>query len=67
MSSLLGILDPATEPARTTDSVRPVKPQAAPTFAAVRLDSTASVPNVYPYASLDAVLERTLAELSLMR
>jgi hypothetical protein len=33
----------------------------------VRLDSTASVPNVYPYASLDAVLEKKLEELSLMR
>jgi hypothetical protein len=67
MSSLLGILDPATEPACITGSIRPGKPQAAPAFAAVRLDSTASVPNVYPYASLDAVLEKKLEELSLMR
>jgi len=63
----LGISASDLETARSHGAPLPRKPAAAVALATLRLDATASVANVFPYASLDAILEKKLAELNLVR
>lgn len=67
LASSLGILASDFEKARSAGLTLPRKPVAAMALAGLRLDSTASIANVFPYASLDAILDKKLAELNLVR
>ncbi len=66
-ASSLGIPAPEIERARSMSLPLPRKPAAALALAPVRLDAASSVANVFPYASLDAILDRKLETLSLVR
>jgi predicted molibdopterin-dependent oxidoreductase YjgC len=63
----LGISATDLETARCNGMPLPRKPAAAAVLTSLRLDATASVANVFPYASLDAILDKKLAELNLVR
>ncbi len=67
LASAFGIPATELERARTEQLTFPHKPAAPSCWTPVRLDTTASVANVFSYASLDAILEKKLAELGLMR
>jgi formate dehydrogenase major subunit len=65
LAGVLGISPAELEKARTSGSVLQIRPGSKSDLAALRIDSTASVANVFPYASLDAILDKKLAELNL--
>lgn len=67
LASRLGVSAADLEQARIMGRPLPRKSVAAPAIAALRLDSTASVANTFPYATLDAVLGKELEDLSLVR
>jgi formate dehydrogenase major subunit len=67
LAASLGISATDLETARSSGATLPRMPAAAVALAPVRLDSTATVANVFPYASLDAILDKKLAELNLVR
>jgi hypothetical protein len=60
-ASSLGIPAAAFEEARILGSTLPRK-SVVPTLAAIRLDSIAGMANLFPYATLDTVFEKKLAE-----
>ncbi len=67
LASSLGVSAKGLEEAGNTGRPMLRKPVAAPVMSALRLDSTASVANTFPYATLDAILEKKLEEMSLVR
>jgi predicted molibdopterin-dependent oxidoreductase YjgC len=66
-AALLGIPASDLEAARDAGAILPRRPAGKPVLTALRLDTMASVANVFPYASLDAILDKKLAELNLAR
>ena len=64
MAPALGIRPSDLEQARAERTQLPRKSAPQWTLKPLRIDSTASVANVFPYASLDGVLEKKLAQLS---
>jgi formate dehydrogenase major subunit len=67
LAGALGIAVEDMEQARNRGSVLPLKPAMKSVLTALRQDSTASVANVFPYASLDGLLNKKLAELNLSK
>jgi formate dehydrogenase major subunit len=64
VAPMLGIRASDLEQARTAGTQLPRKSEPACNLKPLRIDSTASVANIFPYASLDGVLEKKLAQLS---
>ncbi len=66
-AALLGMPASVLEEARNRGGPLPCQSRREFTFKALRLDSTAPVGNHFPYATLDAVLEKKLSELGVSR
>jgi predicted molibdopterin-dependent oxidoreductase YjgC len=63
LAASMGIDPSDLEKRITRCSVWPRKAAHAPSLVSIRIDSTASTANFFPYASLDGILEKKLADL----
>jgi predicted molibdopterin-dependent oxidoreductase YjgC len=64
LANELGIPAADLEVARSAGSVLQVRPAMKSVLTSLRMDATASLANVFPYASLDAILDKKLSELN---
>jgi len=67
LASSLGMSVADFEKARNLGLPLPRRTQPAVTFQALRLDPSASVANVFPYATLDGVLEKKLEAMGVVK
>ena len=63
LASAMGVNPADLEEIRIEGAVWPRKSIPAGSLVPLRIDSTASTANIFPYASLDGILEKKLAEL----
>ncbi len=63
LASAMGIYPADLENKRMEGTIWLRNPDRARSLAPLRIDSTASTTNIFPYASLDGILEKKLAEL----
>jgi formate dehydrogenase major subunit len=67
IAATVGLQAADLEEARNNSSILPRKPAMKTALTSLRIDTTASLANVFPYASLDAILDKKLSELNLSR